>query len=104
MCPGVTSAGGKVDETAEVGKPVAIYCEGKEHALAVGKLLMSPEEIKTNNTGKFIYLFIFFIYDYLIYKYNNLTGHCIETYHVLNDGLWGLKDISKKKWTWIYIL
>lgn len=74
MCPGVTSAGGKVDETAEVGKPVAIYCEGKEHALAVGKLLMSPEEIKTNN-----------------------TGHCIETYHVLNDGLWGLKDISKKK-------
>lgn len=57
MCPGLTSAGGKIDDKAEVGMPVAIYCEGKEHALAVGKLTMSPEDIKSKNSGNFYYTF-----------------------------------------------
>lgn len=32
-----------------------------------------------------------------IFKYKLNLGSCIETYHTLNDGLWGLTDITKKK-------
>ena len=30
---------------------VAIYCEGKEHALAIGVTLESTEDIRKNNKG-----------------------------------------------------
>ena len=42
MCPGLTSAGGKIDDEAEVGDVVAIYAEGKKHCIAVGILKKSP--------------------------------------------------------------
>ncbi|KRX09126.1 PUA-like domain [Pseudocohnilembus persalinus] len=74
MCPGLTSAGGKIDEKAEVGHPVAIYAEGKQHAMGIGILIMSPEDIKNVN-----------------------QGHCIQTYHVIGDGLWNFNDLSKGK-------
>lgn len=71
MCPGLTSAGAELPEAPgfEKGQVVAIYAEGKEHALAVGILTMSTEEIKSVNKG---------------------IG--VELVSYLGDGLWVLKD------------
>lgn len=59
MCPGLTSAGAELPEAPGFEKEtiVAIYAEGKENALAVGKLNMSSEEIKSINKGIGIDLF-----------------------------------------------
>ena len=66
MAPGFTSAGGRLPVDAiEIGHPVAIYAEGKEHAVAVGVTLMSKEQIKTAN-----------------------KGIAVETVHYIADGLW----------------
>ncbi|CDK26654.1 unnamed protein product [Kuraishia capsulata CBS 1993] len=66
MCPGLTSAGGWLpEETIPEGSIVIVKAEGKETALAVGKLLMSSDEIKAQNKG---------------------MG--IELQHYLGDGLW----------------
>ena len=52
MCPGITSGGGALPscELPE-GAPVAIYAEGKQHALAIGQLAMSTAEIRSKNKG-----------------------------------------------------
>lgn len=70
MCPGLTSAGAELPEAPglEADTIVAIYAEGKEHALAIGKLLMSTEDIKSVNKG---------------------IG--IELIHYLGDGLWNFQ-------------
>lgn len=66
MSPGLTSAGGKLpEEPLPQDSIVVIYAEGKEHALAIGKLLMGTDEIKEKNKG---------------------IG--IELVHYLGDGLW----------------
>lgn len=71
MCPGLTSKGAELPEAPgyEEGQVVAIFAEGKEHALAVGILRMSTEEIKSKNKG---------------------IG--VELVQYLGDGLWNLKD------------
>ncbi|EER32378.1 hypothetical protein CTRG_04049 [Candida tropicalis MYA-3404] len=70
MCPGLTSAGAKLpDENIEKDTIVTVYAEGKENALAIGKLLMSTDEIKSKNKG---------------------IG--IELLHYLGDGLWNHQD------------
>lgn len=53
MCPGLSSKGAWLPDSPgyEAGQVVAIYAEGKEHALAVGVLTMSTEEIKSINKG-----------------------------------------------------
>ncbi|KAG9076890.1 translation machinery-associated protein 20 [Ceratobasidium sp. UAMH 11750] len=54
MVPGFTSKGGRLPEKdAELpaGAPVAIQCEGKEHAVGVGILKLGTEEIKKLNKG-----------------------------------------------------
>ncbi|GAB9473201.1 Fumarylacetoacetate hydrolase domain-containing protein 2 [Globisporangium polare] len=51
MCPGLTSAGGEMSEELEAGTPVAIMAEGKEHAMAIGVLTLSTEEIRKQNKG-----------------------------------------------------
>lgn len=65
MCPGFTSKGGSLPIALESEKPVAIYAEGKEHALAVGMTKMSTEHIVSVNKGV-----------------------AVETYHYLMDALW----------------
>ncbi len=45
MCPGLTSAGGNVSADLPEGAPVAVYAEGKEHALAVGLMKMSGADM-----------------------------------------------------------
>ena len=53
-------------------------CEGKEHAIAIGTMVMEPQEIKDVNKG---------------------IG--IEVAHYLNDGLWHLKHV---KWMFCTLL
>lgn len=65
MCPGFTSAGGRIPEGLEIGEPVAIYAEGKEHALAIGITKMTGDDIRKVN-----------------------KGIAVETVHYLMDGLW----------------
>ena len=50
---------------AEAGEPVAIYGEGKEHAMAIGITKMSTKEMREIN-----------------------KGHGVDVVHYLNDGLW----------------
>mmetsp|Transcript_5006 Transcript_5006/g.12715 ORF Transcript_5006/g.12715 Transcript_5006/m.12715 type:complete len:93 (-) Transcript_5006:226-504(-) len=64
MCPGLTSAGASMEDVPE-DTAVAIYAEGKTHALAVGLTKMSTADIKSKNKG---------------------IG--VDTIHYLNDGLW----------------
>ena len=45
MCPGLTSKGGRIDDAISVDTIVAIMCEGKEHAIAIGKMKMSGSEM-----------------------------------------------------------
>ncbi|XP_059766963.1 malignant T-cell-amplified sequence 1 isoform X3 [Balaenoptera ricei] len=67
MCPGLTSPGAKLYPAA-VDMIVAIMAEGKQHALCVGVMKMSAEDIEKVNKG---------------------IG--IENIHYLNDGLWHMK-------------
>jgi PUA domain protein len=70
MCPGLTSAGAKLpDENWPVDKIVTIYAEGKENAMAVGKLAMTIDDIKNINKD---------------------TG--VELYEYLGDGIWNFKE------------
>eukprot|EP01104_Vermistella_antarctica_P007726 TRINITY_DN1894_c0_g1_i1.p1 TRINITY_DN1894_c0_g1~~TRINITY_DN1894_c0_g1_i1.p1 ORF type:complete len:193 (+),score=32.23 TRINITY_DN1894_c0_g1_i1:82-660(+) len=72
MCPGLTSAGAKMADGVEAQTVVAIFAEGKEEALAIGKTCMSTDEIRSENKG---------------------MG--VENVHYLNDGLWGIgEDLS----------
>uniref|UniRef100_A0A670I9B7 Malignant T-cell-amplified sequence n=1 Tax=Podarcis muralis TaxID=64176 RepID=A0A670I9B7_PODMU len=67
MCPGLTSPGAKLYPAA-ADTIVAIVAEGKQHALCVGVMKMSAEDIEKVNKG---------------------IG--IENIHYLNDGLWHMK-------------
>lgn len=51
MCPGLTSAGGDVSADLPALAPVAVWAEGKAHALAVGFTKMSTKDIRTINKG-----------------------------------------------------
>ncbi|KAJ3235958.1 hypothetical protein HDU78_002578 [Chytriomyces hyalinus] len=65
MCPGLTSKGGKLDPGVPAQSPVAIYAEGKEHALAIGFTKMSTDDIL---------------------RVNKDIG--VQNMHALYDGLW----------------
>ncbi|KAI9598782.1 PUA-like domain-containing protein [Syncephalis fuscata] len=65
MCPGLTSPGARMDVELPEGAIVAVMAEGKEHALAIGRMKMSTTDIKKINKG---------------------IG--VETLHYLGDGLW----------------
>ena len=74
MCPGLTSEGGKVDMNVKKNQIVAIMVEGKEHAIAIGKTLMTPKEIV---------------------EINKDIG--VKNEHFLNDGLWNLEIWDESK-------
>lgn len=71
MCRGLTSPGARLADLPK-GAVAAITAEGKEHAIAIGKMTMSAEEIRNTNKG---------------------IG--IEVIHFLNDGLWQMKQLEK---------
>lgn len=70
MCPGLTSAGGRMEEVP-AGAIVQITAEGKESACAIGVMKMSTAEIREKNKDV-----------------------CIETLHLLGDGLWAMKNLD----------
>jgi PUA domain protein len=73
MCPGLTSKGGELppaEGALAAGTSVAVFAEGKEHAVAVGFTKLSSEEIKKANKG---------------------VG--VETTTYLGDDLWNLKTL-----------
>ena len=45
MCPGLTSKGAKMTPTVAAGQVVTVIAEGKQHALAVGQLKMTPDDM-----------------------------------------------------------
>ncbi|KAL6950908.1 translation machinery-associated protein 20 [Hanseniaspora vineae] len=70
MCPGMTSKGGALpDENIEKDTIIIVKAEGKDTALAIGKLLMSTDEIKATN-----------------------KGHGVEMIHHLGDELWNFSE------------
>jgi PUA domain protein len=73
MCPGLTSAGGRLpppEEALLAEAPVAIYAEGKEHAVGVGITKMTTEDMRKINKG---------------------VG--VETVTYLGDDLWALEKL-----------
>lgn len=73
MCPGFTSKGGRLpdkDAALPAETPVAVHCEGKDHAVAVGILKMGTEEIKSVNKGT-----------------------AVEIAMYLGDGLWAIDKL-----------
>jgi len=71
MCPGLTHPHGDVATDFVEGAHVAVFAEGKEHALAVGRALMSRDKIRAEN-----------------------KGHGLETVHYLGDGLWSIDELD----------
>lgn len=67
----VKDCGGLPDMQAEVDDPVAIYAEGKEHAMAVGICKLSTADMRSIN-----------------------KGIAVDNVHYLNDGLWKTKEFS----------
>jgi len=62
MCPGLTSPGARMDESLPADTIVAVFCEGKQHAIAVGVTKLSTDDM---------YIFIFYYYlFYFILFYN----------------------------------
>lgn len=51
MAPGLTSPGATLHDEVEAETPVAIYAEGKEHAMAVGWTQMSTAGMREINKG-----------------------------------------------------
>ncbi|OQV25197.1 Malignant T-cell-amplified sequence 1 [Hypsibius exemplaris] len=70
MCPGMTSPGGKMSVVAK-DTPVLLVAEGKDHALGIGMMKMSTEEVRKTNKG---------------------IG--VDLIHFLNDGLWQMKSVK----------
>lgn len=70
MAPGLTSAGGAMDDV-EANAVVGIFAEGKEHALAIGVTLLSTKDIRESN-----------------------KGIAVENTHYLNDGLWNTLSVE----------
>ena len=68
MAPGLTSAGGKIADGVSEGHVVAVTAEGKKHAMAVGLMKMSGDDVREQN-----------------------KGIAIEVVCFLNDSMWKLK-------------
>lgn len=71
MCQGLTSAGGRLVD-AEKGDIVVLNAEGKQHAMAVGVLEKSSQQIRSENTGV-----------------------AIESLNFMGDDLWRMKELKK---------
>ncbi|KAI2804859.1 hypothetical protein RDWZM_008133 [Blomia tropicalis] len=71
MCPGLTSKGAIMTPGLNANDIVTVVAEGKQHALSIGVLKMSVDDIGKVN-----------------------RGIAIENVHFLNDGLWRLKPVK----------
>lgn len=71
MCPGLTSKGGFIEDGIAKDEIVAVFAEGMQHAMAVGVMKMSGEQVKKVN-----------------------KGIALELVHFLNDGLWHIATLE----------
>lgn len=71
MLPGLKSNKATIPDDLDVGCVVAVFGEGKEHAISVGILKMNSEEMKTQDKGV-----------------------AIESVHHVSDGLWKCTQLS----------
>ncbi|VDP09283.1 unnamed protein product [Soboliphyme baturini] len=71
MCPGLTSPGAKMTDGLARDQVVAVMAECKQHAMAIGLMKLSTEEIRQTNKG---------------------VG--IDNIHYINDGLWQMKPVK----------
>lgn len=69
-CAFIYHSGAKMSKV-ESGQVVAVMAEGKQHAVAIGLMKMSSEELKAKNKG---------------------IG--VDNIHYLNDGLWLMKPVK----------
>lgn len=65
MVPGLRSERAVIEDEVERGAYCAVMAESKEHAIAIGKCLMSSDQMRQND-----------------------KGIAIESIHHLSDGLW----------------
>lgn len=65
MCPGLTSAGGRIRPELKEGAVVAVMAEGKEHALGIGILKMS---------GANMYNGSFMVFDFIVSRVTKDTA------------------------------
>ena len=70
MARGLTSEGGRITPGLAVMAPVAITAEGKKHAMAIGVLTLSSDDIVKKNEGV-----------------------AIEVVQFMNDAVWKLKEV-----------
>ena len=73
MTPGLLSEGASLPDNLQIGDHVIVYAEGKQHALAIGKMIMSSQEAKEKR-----------------------SGHAIANLHCVCDGLWQLERVGVK--------
>jgi len=71
MAPGLTHPASSMEDV-EKGTLVALYIEGKQHAIALGRTLMSTKEIREINKGP-----------------------AVELIHFLNDAFWRFEPKKK---------
>jgi len=71
MCPGLNNSRHPLDRTLQPGAFVAVMVDGKETALAIGRMLMSAADIVETNRGQ-----------------------GVENVHYLGDGLWRHSTVS----------
>lgn len=71
MCPGLTSPGAIIHDEVDADTPVAIFAEGREHAMAIGLTKLSTQDMRTINKGV-----------------------AVDMIHHLNDGLWKTTVVS----------
>ena len=74
MAPGLLSEGGKFIEGMPKMAPVAVFAEGKQHALCIGVMLMSSDQVLKEKKGE-----------------------AVEVCQFMNDGMWHLKPIELNK-------
>jgi PUA domain protein len=68
MAPGFVNKGGEMPVDLPVGNPVVVLADGKEHAMAIGQVKMTRDDITSTK-----------------------KGIAVEMMHFLNDGVWQTK-------------
>ena len=71
FCVGFTGPGGNIPDGLEKDAIVGVYVQGKEHAVAIGTMALSGEDIKKKNKG---------------------VG--VKNLHYLADGLWPIVQLQ----------
>ena len=92
MCQGLTSAGGQVPDGVGKEQVVAIYAEGKEHALAIGTTLMTSDEMFVPHNSERHQTHVRALTKKVAaggkHRRKVNRGPALDNVHCLNDGLW----------------